>query len=331
MNDRINEAALCRKRDEWFAKLQDFFDGKTADPRGFRMLGTTANVGINVCNDPEGWVDACLEDIARNRAHLIFNDEKFVPVCMMWCWIYGVHFMDKVMGGELYYSHGQCNCAYLKTPVGELQEPDLEGNETFSLALRAARRFAEVGGSFPIFTLPVIASPLNIGINLYGQELLVAMLEEPEAARRDLETINRTLIRAHRLLQNIIPRQQLQCSLADSRTQPPGYGQICGCSTQLLSGELYREMVADLDDALLGAYEKGGMIHLCGGHTQHIEAFREMKNLKTVQLNDRAAGDLEQYFTGLREDQIIYLNPCPEMSVERALEITKGERLVIVG
>ena len=118
--------------------------------------------------------------------------------------------------------------------------------------------------------------------------------------------------------------------MTDSRTQPPGYGQICGCSTHLLSGSLYGEMVADLDDALLGAYEKGGMIHLCGGHTQHIKTFASMKNLKTIQLNDRAAGDLEQYFNGLRKDQIIYLNPCPEMSVDRALEITRGERLVIV-
>lgn len=329
MDNRINEAALCEKRDEWFSKLQDFFDLKATYPRGFRLLGLTAGAPVNICEEPEAWVDACLEDIARNRAQDIMNDEKFVPVCM-WCWIYGVHFMDKVMGGELYYSNGDCNCAYLKTPIGELAEPDLENNETFSIATRAAKRFAEVGGGFPIFGLPIIASPLNIGINLYGQELLIAMLEEPEAARRDLETINRTLIQAHRMFQSIIPKQQLQCCVTDSRTQPPGYGQICGCSTHLLSGELYREMVADLDDALLGVYEKGGMIHLCGGHTQHIEAFRNMKNLKTVQLNDRAAGNLELYFKGLRGDQIIYLNPCPEMPVERALEITKGERLVII-
>ena len=329
MKSILNDVILSQKRDEWFSKLQDFFDGKTAYSRGFRMLGSAAGAAVNICEEPEAWVDACLEDIAGNRATDVLNDEKFVPVCL-WCWIYGVHFMDKIMGGELYFSNGDCNCAYLKTPVGELEEPDLETNETFSIAVRAAKRFAEVGGSYPIFGLPVIASSLNIGINLYGQELLSSMLEEPEAARKDLETINRTLIKAHKILQGIIPPRQLQCTVTHSRTQPPGYGQICGCSTHLLSGDLYREMVADLDDALLGTYEKGGMIHLCGGHTQHIETFRSMKNLKTVQLNDRAAGDLQKYFEGLRSDQIIYLDPGKEMSVERALEITKGERLVIV-
>ena len=325
----MSEALLCQKRDEWFSRLQDFFDGREVYPQGFRMHGSAAWGAVDICTEPEAWVDACLEDIAGNRATDVLNDEKFVPVCL-WCWIYGVHFMDKIMGGELYFSNGDCNCAYLKTPVGELTEPDLETNETFAIAVRAAKRFAEVGGGYPIFGLPVIASALNIGINLYGQELLVSMLEEPEAARKDLETINRTLIKAHKILQGIIPQRQLQCTVTHSRTQPPGYGQICGCSTHLLSGELYREMVADLDDALLGAYEKGGMIHLCGGHTQHMETFAAMKNLKTIQLNDRAAGDLDTYFKGLRKDQIIYLNPCPEMSVERALEITKGERLVVV-
>jgi hypothetical protein len=56
-----------------------------------------------------------------------------------------------------------------------------------------------------------------------------------------------------------------------------------------------------------------------------------MKTLRAFQINDRAAHDLESYFISLREDQIIYLNPCCGMSVEMALEITKGERLVIAG
>jgi hypothetical protein len=72
------------------------------------------------------------------------------------------------------------------------------------------------------------------------------------------------------------------------------------------------------------------MIHLCGSHAQHIPVWREMKSLRAVQLNDRAAEELERYFFELREDQIIYLNPCKGMTVEQAMEITGGHRLVIV-
>ena len=88
-------------------------------------------------------------------------------------------------------------------------------------------------------------------------------------------------------------------------------------------------MLADLDERLLGVYENGGMIHLCGSHTQHVETFKNMKTLKSVQLNDRAAENLEVYFNELRDDQIIYLNPCDGMPVRKAIEITKGKRLVV--
>lgn len=34
---------------------------------------------------------------------------------------------------------------------------------------------------------------------------------------------------------------------------------------------------------------------------------------------------------GLRADQVIYLNSCDGMPAERALEITKDKRMVLVG
>lgn len=55
-----------------------------------------------------------------------------------------------------------------------------------------------------------------------------------------------------------------------------------------------------------------------------------MGSLRAVQLNDAAAEDLEAYFHGLREDQVLYVNPCDGMPVERILEITGAKRLVLV-
>ena len=54
-----------------------------------------------------------------------------------------------------------------------------------------------------------------------------------------------------------------------------------------------------------------------------------MKSLGAIQLYDRAAWDLEEYFHRLREDQLLYLIPCEEMTVEQALKITGGKRLII--
>ena len=97
----------------------------------------------------------------------------------------------------------------------------------------------------------------------------------------------------------------------------------------MISGPCYEEFIAPLDEALLAVYPNGGMIHICGSHTQHIEAWRNMPHLRALQLNDRAAADLLTYHQQLRPDQVIYLNPCKEMSAVRAIELTGGNRLVI--
>lgn len=326
--DLLNDKLLINKRDEWFNKLESLFKGTYNQSNAFVLDGVLASGKSDPYKEPEKWVDECLEDIALNKAKCILNDDKFVPVCIEYG-IYGVHYIDKILGANVYFKDGQWYNDYLTTPIGELQDPDLENDETFLLSVRAAKRFADVGGDFVLFGLPTIASALNIAVNLYGQEILMAMLIEPEKARKDLETINRLLVKIHTKFREILPFKQLQPVISWARTQPPGYGQICGCTTQLVSKEIYEEMIADLDEQVLNVYENGGMIHLCGSHSQHIETFRNMKALKSVQLNDRASEDLELYFKGLREDQIIYLIPCEGMTVEKALEITKGKRLVV--
>ncbi|MBO5257324.1 MAG: hypothetical protein J6C42_07510 [Clostridia bacterium] len=324
----LNDPGLIAARDAWFGKLQSLFDGTYREPRAFVLNGVLAHGKSDSYTHPEQWVDECLADIAENKADAIRNDKKFVPVCVEFG-PYGVHYIDKILGAEVFFQDGQWYNRYLTTPIGELPEPDLDNNETFQLSIRAAKRFAEVGGAFPLYGLPTIASTLNIAVNLYGQEILVEMLADPDNARRDLETINRTLIRIHEAFRAILPKEQLQPVISWARTQPPGYGQLCGCTTQLLSGELYRDMIADLDEDLLNVYEHGGMIHLCGSHAQHIGTFRNMKSLKALQLNDRASEDLQLYFDGLRDDQMIYLCPCEGMTIEQAMEITGGRRLVI--
>ena len=244
--------------------------------------------------------------------------------------IYGVHFVDRIFGCEVFFQDGQWYNRYLKNEVGQLQKPDLENNETWALAKRIACAFLDAKVTAPLFEMPVIASPLNIAVNLYGEEILVAMLMDPEAAHHDLKIINEVLTELHQWYRAHIPQQQLQPVVACGRCQPPGHGQICGCTSQLLSPGLYEEFIMPLDDALLGVYPHGGLIHLCGSHTQLIPLFAKMPHLKCVQLNDKAAQDLPFYVDGLRDDQVIYLNPCEGMSTKQALQIAGDKKIVIV-
>lgn len=326
----LNDAGRIARRDEWFSRMSDLFCGRPNDYNrskvftlyGFVPRPQDADLAYT---DPERWVEACLSLAAALPE---CTDDRFAPLCVEYP-IFGVHFIDRILGARVFFKDGQWNADYLKTPVGELRAPDLETDETWALARRAALAFLDADVKLPLFGMPTLSSALNILVNLYGEEALYAMVDDEEAAAHDLEVIN-TLIRTlHRWYRENIPAQQLQPVISWIRTQPPEFGQLCGCTTHLLSGAMYEEMVAPLDDALLGDYPNGGMIHLCGRHTQHISTFRKMKHLRALQLNDRAAADLKAYLDGLRDDQIIYLNPCREMSTEEAIRISGGERIVL--
>jgi len=328
----LNDESLIAERDMWFARMRDLFDGKENDYNSKKVytlhgVAPRPRNGSDLYTAPEDWVIECLETMYAQR-DACFH-EGFTPICISYP-AYGVHYVDKVLGANVRFHAGQWNTDYLTAPIGSLEMPDLDKNPTWQCTKRAVETFLEADVKLPLQATPVLARALNILINLYGQEGFIAMFEDEDAVRHDLDVIN-TLIRTlHRWYIDNIPKEQLQPVISWARTQPPGYGQLCGCTTQLLGAELYREFIAELDDAILGEYENGGMIHLCGSHTQHLETFRNMKNLRSLQLNDRAAEDLALYLEGLRDDQILYVNPCEGMPVEKILDISKGERIVLV-
>ena len=326
----LNEPARIASRDLWFRRLENLFNVK-ADEENQRFVFTLHGTVPRPQDDqlaythPEEWVNACLELLAAQpecTAH------RFSPACVEYP-IYGVHFIDKIFGANVYRHMGQWHADYLESPVGALEMPDLEKDETWALARRAAQAFLDADVAWPLFGMPTLSSALNIYVNLYGGEGLAAMLEDEEAAAHDLKVINDLIRSLHRWYIAHVPAQQLQPVISWLRTQPPAYGQLCGCTCQLLPAGLYRDMVAPLDDALLAEYTHGGMIHLCGSHAQHIPVFREMPHLKSIQLNDRAAEDLPLYLEGLREDQILYVNPCNGMPVDQVVSLSKGNRIVL--
>jgi hypothetical protein len=214
--------------------------------------------------------------------------------------------------------------------VGSLQPPKLDALPAWRVIQDFTRAFLDRDIPSVVFGLPTIASALNIAVNLYGDRILLAMLTDPDAVWHDLRVISDLLCTIHRWYLDHVPLEQMQCILPNGRCQPPGSGQLCGCTTQLISETTYRTFIAPLDDQLLSLYPGGGMIHLCGTHTQQIPAWNEMCSLRALQLNDRAAEDLPIYWDEMREDVVFYVNPCEGMPAERIIEITGGQRVVVV-
>lgn len=323
----LSDPALVAARDAHFARARALFNGEAREA-AFVLHGVLGQSSASMYDEPEKWLDQALDDLA-GKAERIRDPVVFRPLAVE-PGIHGVHFVDRLFGADVFPLDDNWQVRLLDQPVGRLSPPDLVNDPTWQLAKRLAHAFVAADVPLPLFGLPTLSSALNIGLNLYGQELLVAMHADPETARRDLQTINDLLCGLHRWYLKTLPPDQLQPVVAAFRTQPPGFGQLCGCSTQLLSPEMYRNFIAPLDDQLLSVYPHGGMIHLCGAHTQHLPVWRQMQSLRAVQLNDRAVEDLDAYFRGLREGQIIYANVCETMPLERVMEITGGRRVVIV-
>jgi len=324
----LNDSARIAAVDTGFARLTAVFD-RAVKCRPFYLSGHVANASDGLqYTDPEQWVADNLEALADMVSQAEPNSADLTSWCVE-CPFYGVHFIDKIFGAEVFFYNDGWHNRHLQQEVGTLAMPNLETNETWTLAKRAALAFVAHDVKLPLFGTPTLSSALNIGVNLYGQELLFAMLANPDAAHRDLRVINDVIAAFHRWYVANVPERLLQPVISWNRTQPPGYGQLCGCTTQLISGAHYAEFVAALDNEILGLHPRGGMMHLCGKSSQHIPALRAMPNLRAIQVNDDAAHDLQKYHSGLRDDQIIYLNPCEGMTTQHALSITGGDRLVV--
>ena len=322
----LNNPELQAAFDDHQSRLRALFDGDRLD-RVF-VLNGIGRYTENDRLDPDTWLDESLAYLAT-RIEDACNRDVFRPLTLTYN-PHGVHFVDKLFRADVFLLDGSWQVHPFTTPVGTLEAPDIEGHPTWQAVRRFARAFLERDVANVTLGLPTIASVLNIAVNLYGQDILLALATDPEAARHDLQIISDVLCELHRWFMAHIPPERYQCIIPEQRFQLAGHGQLCGCTTQLVSGKTYAEYIAPLDDALLRVYPHGGMIHLCGSHTQHLNTWKALPSFRAFQINDRAAEDLEAYFRGLRDDQIMYVNAFKGMPFDRIMDITDGKRVVIV-
>jgi hypothetical protein len=289
---------------------------------------------MDMLDEPEAWLAEVLAEMASDQDRLA-DPHTFRPAVIEVDPL-GVHFVDALFGAETRFHSGQCWSAELPYDMDQLECPVLTALPLFQKTLRlcrmavdAARAYAGEGVIY--VATPVLACAINIGINLFGERLLVDLHARPEAAQAALAKLNHTILEAAGRIHSVIPEDIRRNSVAENRLAPAGVGQFDGCATQLVSRRDYARFFAPLDEALMRLSPGGALMHICGAHTQHIATWRAMPGLRAVQLNDRAADDLEAYFHGLREDTVFYVTPNEAMPLEKIMARTGGERLVIQG
>lgn len=328
ITNTLNSSELIEAREYHMKRLEELFDCKPFD-RPYVLSGYTSIVENDPLTDPDRWAKDILTKMYEH-AELLLDRKVFRPLCPN-SWLYGVHFIDKVFGANVFFKAGQWWSEGVKCQVGELPVPDLEHNETWLKAKRLTEALVAEGVSVPFYSTQVLGEPWNQTFNLYRERALMGFYDNPDGMRRDLGIVTDIIIQMHQWYQKTIPPLQFQPIVPEGRCQPRGYGQMCGCSTQLISNNIYVEFIKELDERVLSLYPHGGMLHLCGRHLQHLHTWKSMSCIRSLQLNDRATEDLYEYYNGLRKDQILYVYPTERMTPAICLEVTEnGRRMVLV-
>ena len=323
----LSDPELVSRRDTYFERMQAVFDGGADDrEEAFVLYGRQIGIDVEPGKDYQAGMETALCELA-DEADLLRDEKVFRPLIFSVS-AYGVHFVDRIFGSHGYAAADE-NLRYVQNEVGELPVPDVDGDRGWKIVREATKAFVDMGLTVPVFVGTCMSSALNQAMNLYSERFLLGLLDNPDGARRDLRVITDVIKQLHQWYLDTVPSWQLQGAAPTVRAQPPGYGQIDGCSTHLVGPGQYRDFIAPLDEEALSLHPKGGMIHLCGNHIRHIPTWAQMSSLKCIQLSSVANEELEHHVQGLRSDQVIYVGPTSVLPLARIMDATGGCRVIL--
>ena len=281
--------------------------------------------------DHETWLAEQI-DYFRNNVDLLKNKSVF-NVYGLSLSRYDLHFASAVMGCPVFGSTKAPvdwkSLSKIGVSMRDFQATNLDENEIFQEMLSLAKFSVEATeGRMPI-ELPYISEPLVEAVNLFGEEFLIALAQDQYLAEKILDDITSTILEMRGRFVSAVPGFVFWPHGFSFRIMPEKYTLLFGCTTQLISSESYWKHVMEGDRLLLRRHALGGCIHLCGNHLQHIKTWTSMDEVKAFQLNGDACDDLEKYWKALRPDQYIIFHPSRRVTVEDAMDITGGKRLVI--
>jgi len=319
-----------RKHCEYYIeKMERVYFGETPE-QPFFLSGVMSSVMPEYDYDQDDF--GGLLPIMRERLYAAMESLEenghFQPLVLQQL-VYGHLLVSRMLGAKARFYKGQWWSEKMGFQVGTLQAPDLDKDPLVRKLLRFVEQMVEHSDGLFYIAYQVIHSAFIVAVDLLGEGFLLAMVEEPNAARHDLEVIAGVLSFLQEKICSIIPPAQFVPYIGDTRFTPPGVGIIDGCTTQLISSGTYASLVEPLDARLASYFPRGALMHLCGSSSQHIPAFRGMAKLRCVQLNDRAAEDYPLYYHGLREDQIIYIMPTVKMDIKEIIRISGGRRTIV--
>ena len=120
---KLCDPKLLEIRDLHFSRLENLYSGNPLE-YVFVLNGILGQSSTNPYQEPEKWLDECLDNLAEHAEQMV-DKAVFRPLVIEYG-SYGVHFVDKIFGANVYTHEGQWWSDFLKNPIGKLNPPDLE-------------------------------------------------------------------------------------------------------------------------------------------------------------------------------------------------------------
>lgn len=182
---------------------------------------------------------------------------------------YGNYFMPALFGCEIRYpsdqAPGNVPLEVSFEDMARLRVPDLDESPVIRRALAEAKaltkKYGFCGGSI------CTGSPINVAVNIYGEQFLAACAIEPAIAQHVLRTIAETEFELYHKVSAVI-----QPEAFPAENIPFGYG---NCPAIMFSPRLYREVILPVDKwvrSRVGEFH----LHHCGVFDAYIDIYKEL-------------------------------------------------------
>ncbi|HSW46884.1 MAG TPA: hypothetical protein VLM89_15085 [Phycisphaerae bacterium] len=150
--------------------------------------------------------------------------------------------------------------------------------------------------------LPDLQGPFDNAELLRGSEIYIDLIEQPDLVRRLLEHMVRAQVGFARFLEDLI-HEQYDGFCHQHATALPGHILIRNDTPINISPAMYREHVAEHDEAVLSRMGGGG-IHFCGKGDHLVPEILKLPSLTAIDLGQPLMNDLDRVYARCAERRI---------------------------
>jgi hypothetical protein len=208
-----------------------------------------------------------------------------------------------------------------KEEIKTISFPDLDKNPVMQRAIEYLQYFRETVPPWIHVYLPDTQGPFDIAHAILGQEIFLAVYDDPELVHHLLDFSTRLYIEVSKRLKRIINEPIDSCyhghALARGIYMANGGTRISEDSATLLSPQHIDEFVIPYDCRGLEAFG-GGFIHYCGKHDYLLDAYLKMKGVRAINLGNPESYDFENTMDKFLKHHKVYFGLWPKNDQETA-------------